>query len=455
MQMRWLVGAVVACGVVGGYATLSSAQTRTANNPAKPLGSVTPIAAGAAAAVSVDRNSVGLPVLKISYSWNRHTWPSLQIALLRDPQADPTSLEPMPLPGEAAVTLWSSQVKRLHQPIFPSSTTTVGTTSALLEFDDGKRLLTVRGSDNALKKPSAYGYEEKDGSRIVIYLLDQWLDSRGNFQLDLSDLDLLPKFAEKGQLRLWFLDREKVVWSQTVPWPGKEPAKASLKSPPVDQFPRKPELIADKPKDGASNASPPARINPPATSPADIVDVRPPATAEKVSPLKPAEREPRLSPPPLSPPAKLAPSGVPLTPAPLATVPTPPVKPPLASPVRPAPTPLPGPSVSGGNSSAAKSDTSSVSPTPKKTPSPSLKMEEMNIDELADYIEHRWGETMSADVRRSWLGGWHNYYRVSNPEPVRRVVFMSLLVTCFKTQPSGELRDAFALLYWKLKRLGS
>jgi hypothetical protein len=78
----------------------------------------------------------------------------------------------------------------------------------------------------------------------------------------------------------------------------------------------------------------------------------------------------------------------------------------------------------------------------------------MNVDELSDYIEQRWGKEMSDDVRRSWLGGWHYYYRVQNPEPVRRAVFMSLVVACFKSQPSGELRNALAVLYWKLKKPG-
>jgi hypothetical protein len=438
--------------MVGAYGTLFSVQTRAAENPARPFGSALAGGSGAAPAVSVERNSIGLPILKISYPWNRHTRPSLQIALMKDPQADSGLLEPLAIPGEAAVALWSSQVKRLHQPIFPSSTATVGTTSALLEFDSGKRLLTVRGSDNALKKPAAYGYEEKDGSRAVFYLLEQWLDSRGNFQLDLSDVDLLPKFAEKGQLRLWLLDREKVVWTQTVAWPGKETEKAGAKSPPADPLPKKPEPMVDKPKVETTTASQPAKIDRPGNSPGTVVDVRPPASPEKASPLKPAESEPRLSP---LPPAKLAPSGAQLAPTPLATVPAPAAKTPVSTPAGPASTSVLGPAASGGKSVVAKPETSSVASTPKKTPSGSPRVEEMNIDELADYIEHRWGETMSAEVRRSWLGGWHNYYRVSNPEPVRRVVFMSLLITCFKAQPSGELRDAFAMLYWKLKRLGS
>lgn len=438
---------------------------------------------GATPVVVVDRNSIGLPVLKITYSWTRHSRPSIQMTLLTDAQGNIESLQPLPFRGEAALDLWSSQVKRLHQPIFPSSAVTVGTTSALLEYDDGKRLLTVRGSDNALKKPSAYGYDEKDGSRVVFYMLDNWSDVRGNFQVDLSDLDLLPKYHEAGRLRVWLLDQEKVVWSQTVAWPGKQPVTPSKKSPANDQVPLSPNRVVDQPKTGPAISSPlvPKSDVPPSVPP--VVDVRPSSPPEKAPPLKPRDVEPVRSPAPLSPPADLSP---PTIPSPSATPRNPALSPtnsapsmppavisparpvPLSPPDRPASSPVatgPSPSLTppastpvtsspGGKSLPPPASGTPNAPMPTSGSPTSIKMEDMNIDELADNIEQRWGESMSKDVRRAWLGGWHYYCRATNPEPVRRTVFMSLLITCFKGQPAGELRDAFALLYWKLKKLG-
>jgi hypothetical protein len=75
----------------------------------------------------------------------------------------------------------------------------------------------------------------------------------------------------------------------------------------------------------------------------------------------------------------------------------------------------------------------------------------MSIDDLTAYIERTYADQMSQTVRKSWLGGMRNYYHSENPEVVRRDVFMALLRSCWKEQRPGEMRNAFATLYLKLK----
>lgn len=76
----------------------------------------------------------------------------------------------------------------------------------------------------------------------------------------------------------------------------------------------------------------------------------------------------------------------------------------------------------------------------------------MSIDELAAYIEQTYGKSMSPYVRAEWSKGWAGYYKRQNPDDVRRSVFMALLRNCWQAQPSGELRNALATLYLKLRK---
>lgn len=77
------------------------------------------------------------------------------------------------------------------------------------------------------------------------------------------------------------------------------------------------------------------------------------------------------------------------------------------------------------------------------------------IEQLVARIEEQWGADMSSDVRKHWVAGCHNYFKTKNPLSVRRAVFMSLLRSCYRQQPPGALRDAFADLYVRLRKGGS
>jgi hypothetical protein len=143
--------------------------------------------------------------------------------------------------------------------------------------------------------------------------------------------------------------------------------------------------------------------------------------------------KPVVEPPP-PPPAKPAQPPVAKTPITL---------PPVTSVLAPETVPMPAPAV----------QPKPVAPRIGRQQPPAIvDLDELSVDELAQYIEKTWGKTMSPKVRKNWVGGWHNYYEVDNAEAVRRDVFLQLVKLCRADQPPGDLRDALGIFYRKLKQ---
>jgi len=245
----------------------------------------------------------------------------------------------------------------------------------------------------------AYALAEQLGTLLVFYRLEPWSDDQGTFRLTLADIDLPSKFDSAGRIQVWLLSEEKVVWSADVKWPGKQPA---------GQQPTLPKAPEPKPV--------------------------------KPQPVKPKATEPK---------AKPAPAPDPVVPK---AAPTPEDKKPAVKDVMPKPpvnAPETGPALSPADKKPSLPSTVKR-PAPVEPKKP-VDIRTMTVDELTKHIEQAWGPTMSSSVRKAWAAGWHNYYEVVNPFGVRKAVFMSLLRTCHKEQPPGKLRDAFAILYLRLK----
>ncbi len=338
--------------------------------------------------VSVARQAGGEPVLLIDCPWRKYPRPSIQIALVLDDKADLASLQPLPLDGIVASSLWERQIGSLNKPAHASSREIVKNTTAFIEYAAGK-LLTHRARENSLGKPSAYALDEELGTLLVFYRLESWADDRGVFRLALGDIDLTSKFSQPGRIRVWLLSEEKVALSATVAWPGDRPEKKADKQP-ADQPPAEKKQLPPKPS----------------TSKTSVPD----ATPRQVAP-KPEVKAPKPK------------ADAPKT---------------WAAPKQTGPVITPA-------------DTKPKLPPTDKPPA-RVDFDKMAIDELANYIEQTWGPSMSKQVRKSWTGAWFNYYQVKNPLIVRRAVFLSLLKSCHKDQPPGKLRDAFAALYFKLKK---
>ena len=337
--------------------------------------------------LSVSSAGGGEPVLSVKFPWKQCAQPSLQLAVVTDPKVDPTKLQPMLIDGPAAVALWQTMVGALNKPLHAGTTEVLKTRMDFMAYDAGKTLC-VRARTNSLDQPAAFGVDAKDGASTVFYLLDSWTEKNGDLRISQADLIDVPQFAEKGQLRVSFLDAEKVLWAVTVDWPGKIAPKPAAEQP----VPAAPPGTGEKPPE--SLVAPTS----PTTEPAGAKPAQPPAAAEQ----KPAEAEQK-------------PAVVEQKPAAVEQKPAGESQPPQVNP--------------------AKTD-----------------IREMSVDELARHIEKTWGPTMNPRVRKQWVGGWANYYQVDNPESVRRDVFMQLIKLCYNDQDSGDLRNAFAMLYQKLKQ---
>jgi len=372
MRIGFLVGALIATALGGVKAAepadggVSDFLLRPASQPHYGI----PTASAAPQAKATTQES-GLPVLSI-HGWNKaQDRPSIQLALVLGKTADPAALAPLAIDGVKAVTDWKHAIEMLDQPIVGVPGQIRRKSMALLEFDDQK-LLRLMGHDNSLKKPAVFGLDES-GVRLVFYVLETWSDASGDFRLELRDLDAAAdKFAQPGQLRIWLLDDEKPVWSETIPWPGKQE-----------------KVLAPKP---AEPATPKFDMAPPRLSPGDG-----PLAPAAVAPTVPATNLPPLWP-------------------------SNPVAPPRNSPP----------------------------PQAVQPPAP-LDVKEMSVDQLVDHIDKTWGAGMSSRVRREWQGGTDYFYKSQNPVADRLNVFVRVVKDCY-WETSGELHDAFSVLYGKLKQ---
>lgn len=464
-----------------GQVAVSPSPGESEPGPAQPTVSAAQPAAAPAAATTprlyVTTDEGGGPILTIEFPWRSYARPSLQMAVIDAAQPDPAALQPLPLDGQAAIVLWESLVGKINKPVHAGSDELLQTVTTFLPLNGGA-LLRVRAMVNSLGKTAAFGVESKDRNTAVFYLLEGWSDAPDRVRMRWSDLDRAGKVAEAAQLRVWFLSEEKVVWQETIASSDAKPEKPEQR--PV--APASPAEVNQPVTNVPPVAAPPAVVGTPSVPVPPAREV--PSTTTLTSPAPATNMDdsgagqPRsLEPPPSK--AALAPSAATASPAVSISRPASPVSNPApaenatiepahaAATVAPVPAQPPsepaakapaspaGAAVNPPLSIPARGQASKSGGSPAESgsgPGEKTDLREMTTDELAAYIEQRWGKTMEPAVRKAWAGGWWNYYQVENPEPVRREVFMKLLKTCYREQPPGELRECFALLYLRLKQ---
>ncbi len=363
--------------------------------------------AGAKPDVTVAVGASGEPVLQIRYPWQAFPRPSLQIAWADKP-GELDSLKPLVLDGSEAQRQWQRQVDRINDPKYSGSAEPVTSSLMFILKKDG-RPITLRARVNSLGKEAAYAIDDISGDALVFYLLPCWADDTGVVKIDLNDLDSATDLAKPGKMRVWFFGNEEPIWSETLDWPGTQPAA------PV-----------------ASNPNPPSPAN---VAPAAPDEESPAPTVQETPAAAPAnaQQEPLLTPPAqpvMTPPANVAASG---TPPALSTpgTPAPPPKEPAPSSTAPPPRPAATPSQ------------------PASVATPDLHR--MSIEELVTYIERQYKQAMSPEVRKFWLAGANDYYRGKNPIDTRRLTFMDMLREAYNQKPPQELKAALRVLFFKLQ----
>jgi len=165
--------------------------------------------------VSVARQATGEPILVVDYPWKTHARPSIEVSTLPDDEAEWSEIRPLFFSAEL-------MKGRLAKAVYAclDGSEKVPTRASLTE---GGVEFEVLGDRNSFGKPSVsvacrtQVHEiRKVAVRALFCVLEPWAVDRRRLLFDLPR----EHFADPGKLRVWFLRGEKVLWSETVNWPG-------------------------------------------------------------------------------------------------------------------------------------------------------------------------------------------------------------------------------------------
>jgi len=183
---------------------------------AQPPRSAPPATRGprATSYVSLIKKRNGDRALAIRYPWKVHLRPSVEIRIVTGKDVEPRSIRPRfflseYMKGEATVAIYRCQDKASGVPVRETLTAN--------DLD-----LEIVGRRNWLGRPAVYVLERppadgpRPGTAAAFCLLDAWALNRRLLYLDLPPED----FAERGKMYVWFLRDEKLLWTETVDWPG-------------------------------------------------------------------------------------------------------------------------------------------------------------------------------------------------------------------------------------------
>ena len=156
----------------------------------------------------------GRQVLVVDYPWQVHARASVEIFLADEDQAEPAGAHPAffrsrHFKGEMRLKLYRCQDR--------SALGMIRRTQS-----DEKTEFEILGRRNGLSKLSTCVVAKTlddhplGGAAAVFCLLDPW-------SVDRKLLCLEPPreyFSRAGELHVWFLRDDKILWHQTVAWPG-------------------------------------------------------------------------------------------------------------------------------------------------------------------------------------------------------------------------------------------
>jgi hypothetical protein len=219
MQLRFLLLLTAVWLTWGGGSPAAQAPGRT--------GGAATRGPKAASCVSLLRQRDGDRALVISYPWDLHRRPSVEVRLVTGKDPGPTVVRPLLfvgnyMKGKVAAAVYRCEDKAVGAPV-RESLTVKG-----LQFE-------ILGRRNRLERPSVCVIhrfaddQPAPGTTAVFSQLPAWAINRRLLQLDLPR----EEFTQPGRLYVWFLRDETVLWEETVDWPGyaKRGPSASAESP--------------------------------------------------------------------------------------------------------------------------------------------------------------------------------------------------------------------------------
>jgi hypothetical protein len=166
------------------------------------------------ARISIVRQVTGQRALMIDYPWQVHAKPSVEIRLVTGDQADTSAVRPLFFVAEMMKGEVLVKVQQCLQAAFEA-----GTTRQVSK--DGVDL-DILGRRNSLGQPAVCvaARTKKDdpapGVSGVFCLLDSWAKDRHTLCLDLPQ----EYFDKPGDLYIWFLRGDTVLWRDRADWPG-------------------------------------------------------------------------------------------------------------------------------------------------------------------------------------------------------------------------------------------
>lgn len=164
--------------------------------------------------VSIVKQHTGEQALVVDYPWKVHDRPSVEVRLVTRHEAGRRDIRPLLfvkefMKGTVTVNVYHCLDKAAGVP------QRHGFTQKKIEFE-------ILGRRNRLGRPSvcvARRIPDDDpapGAAAVFCLLPSWSVDKG-----LLHLELPPQyFAEAGELYVWFLRHDKVLWEERTKWPG-------------------------------------------------------------------------------------------------------------------------------------------------------------------------------------------------------------------------------------------
>lgn len=170
---------------------------------------------------SVVQQPSGGPALAIQYPWGLHQQASIEVRWVPAGSVDEKQLRPVffvgdYLKGLATIKVYQARDRAADS---PSKDSYIRNSQDKVEFD-------ILGQRNTLGKPAVTviprfkpddkAKEPPPDTAAVFYFLDSWSVDKQHLWLD------LPReyFAKAGDLHVWFLRGDKIVWQEKVSWPG-------------------------------------------------------------------------------------------------------------------------------------------------------------------------------------------------------------------------------------------
>jgi len=229
--------------VVGLWSAVARAQGPQAIPPAARLAApAAPLAAAAIAApqaaptaarrprhLSLFELEEGLPLLVVDYPWKVHAKTSIEVQLVPS-GAEPGRIEPFLFRhrffhGGVLVAAYECLDEAARSP-------------ASITFTEDETDWEIVGGRNDLGRPAIrvlrrYSAEDRrslggdPGALAVFLFLEHWAVRPDRLHLELPARD----FAGPGTLHVWFLRGERVLWTETLAWPGRK-APAALPAGP-------------------------------------------------------------------------------------------------------------------------------------------------------------------------------------------------------------------------------